>query len=424
MSICVYGEIGFDWFVQSVHSIYCRWGGAALYASLAAAKQGAKVNLLTVLGEEVDPYVLTGWEMLGVSFQLTKREPTYSLPKYIVTGFGKFEHKVSRPLTEVKLQIDYSPNIPDDCSAIIIFPFNHSLPKTLIKTASERRIPVFLDPKPNENSIEDAKKLLNLVDVLLVNEDEIKKLSGKSNIEEAIQDIRGKGLKRIILKCGIRGCIVIDDSYIKTIPSYKSNSICTLGSGDVFAGAFVATFIDTKDLLYSTDLASCVVSHFIEHTTTECVLNKEATQYEMTKRTKIDIPDIREKGVYLAGPFFCIQERMWVEKVCNTLENAGLRVLSPSRENGIIDENWTQQEKQQIFLSDIKLIEQANVVVALLDHDDSGTYFEIGYAYKKGIPIIGLRTSNTQLNNMILFGCHKITKTIEELIEEIYEYFR
>lgn len=423
-AICIYGEIGFDWLVETEKSINYRWGGAGLYAAIAAAKQGVEVDLLTVLGDEVSPYSRAGWEALGISFCCAKYEDAYSLPKYLITGFGQYMHKVSRPMTEVRLNIDYSPDLPRDCNALLIFPLNHSLPENLCHKAIEHRVPIFLDPKPNEASINEARRLLPHVDVLLVNEEEATMLSGFRDGESAAKTLIGQGVKKVVIKRGVRGCLVVEGAILKNVPAFKSEAICTLGSGDVFAGALVASYMQNGNLLESVEIASCVAAHFIERIAPEGALTKLAAEHEMKKRPKIHVPDTDNKYIYLAGPFFCEQERIWVDRVCVALESAGLQIYSPSRENGIITLSSTEAERERTFISDLELIEQSKVVVALLDHEDSGTHFEIGYAHKKGIPVIGLQTSGDQPNNMILFGCQKIVRSLSELIEELYERLR
>lgn len=421
MPICIYGELGFDWLINSDNmSINYRLGGAGLYASLAAAKQGTNVNFMTVYGQELNEYCISGWEALGISFEYAYFNPAYSLPKYIVTGFQRFGHKVSRPLTEVKLSLDYIPSLPEDCEGLLVFPVNHSLPKCLCETAYRNGIPIILDPKPNENSIEDAREVLHFIDILLVNEEEVKKLAQKSNISDAVDWVKAFGVNKIIVKRGIRGCIVYDKENIFKVEAYNSNAVCTLGSGDVFAGALLATYLRTKDLKYSATLASCVAADFIERLQPESVMNRVAAEHEMSLRKKISVPDTSDKSIYLAGPFFSMQEKAWVEKVCLILREAGFRVLSPSEENGIIRDDLSWEQRKIVFDADIRLLEQADFVVALLDHNDAGTYFEIGYAYKKGIPIYGLHTSQSKQNNMILFGCNKICKSTEELLGELY----
>ena len=208
------------------------------------------------------------------------------------------------------------------------------------------------------------------------------------------------------------------------IEAYKSRAVCTLGSGDVFGGALVANYLRTNCLRDSVDIASCIASAFVEQTDTEGILSTEAIKYVMKEKPKWHVPNIRGKSIYLAGPFFSRQELNWVNSVCSALEDAGFQVYSPSRENGIIDSETPLQKREEIFLADLNFLKKADTVVALLDHNDTGTHFEAGFAFESGIPIFGLHTSSEQLNNMLRYGCYSISHSVEKLIEALYDYHR
>lgn len=410
--------------VEDASNIDCRWGGAGLYAALASARQGATTTLLTVYGPELPDYARGYWGDFGVFLDSAQWCSSLSLPKYIVTGFGQYGRKKSRPLNAVRLDTKYDPSLPDECDALLVFPINHSLPPALLNEAKKRHIPIFLDPKPNELSIADTQSLISFATCLLVNEEEAQKLTNKSDIHDAISSLKQLGIQQIIVKQGIRGCLVIDGEQEERVPAFKSKAKCTLGSGDVFGGALVTTYIRTKDLIYSVKFACCTAANFIEQCETEAILGKDAVLLDMKERAQIVVPDVSRQTIYLAGPFFSQQELHWVNSVCIALEDAGFKVHSPSRDNGIITELTTPEERKKIFQQDIRLLEESDIVVSLLDHNDSGTHFEVGYAHKMGIPVFALKTSTDFLNNMLQYGCTKICASLECLIEELYAYFR
>jgi len=98
--------------------------------------------------------------------------------------------------------------------------------------------------------------------------------------------------------------------------------------------------------------------------------------------------DIKDKWIYLAGPLFTAAERQFNEALAQYIEQAGFAVYLPQKEClGITKAN-------DIFHRCIKGLDNAWCVVAVLDGPDadSGTCFEVGYAYAKGIPVIGVRT--------------------------------
>ncbi len=98
--------------------------------------------------------------------------------------------------------------------------------------------------------------------------------------------------------------------------------------------------------------------------------------------------DIKNKWIYFAGPLFTASERQYNEAIASGIEQAGFAVYLPQKVcEGVISPD-------EIFKRCIQGIDNAWCVVAILDgaDADSGTCFEVGYAYAKGIPVIGVRT--------------------------------
>ena len=117
--------------------------------------------------------------------------------------------------------------------------------------------------------------------------------------------------------------------------------------------------------------------------------------------------------VYLAGPIFTIHERRVNRELAAALEARvpGLRVALPQDYKH--DDRFNDQKAfGLIFHACIDAIDASRCVIAWLDGPDadSGTSFEVGYAYAKGIPVIGIRTDfrlnqERGVNIMLSRGC-------------------
>lgn len=99
--------------------------------------------------------------------------------------------------------------------------------------------------------------------------------------------------------------------------------------------------------------------------------------------------------VYLAGPLFTIQERRSNRELARELQRQmpGLSVLLP--QDFKHDDRYNDERAFGIiFKNCVEAIDSCQCVVAWLDgaDADSGTSFEVGYAFAKGIPVIGVRT--------------------------------
>lgn len=96
------------------------------------------------------------------------------------------------------------------------------------------------------------------------------------------------------------------------------------------------------------------------------------------------------KKIYLASPFFTERQRDTVSKIANILRAAGNEVFVPMEHK--IEDAWSYSPREwaeKVFSMDLDAIRSCDVVVALYYglNSDTGTAFEIGYAYASLIPV-------------------------------------
>jgi len=98
------------------------------------------------------------------------------------------------------------------------------------------------------------------------------------------------------------------------------------------------------------------------------------------------------KTVYLAAPLFSEAECDFNRKMREELHSIGFKVFLPQEDSNNVHDRTNRQ--QIIFDKNLKGIEKSDILVAVIDGADvdSGTAWEIGYAFAKGKPVIGLRT--------------------------------
>ena len=126
--------------------------------------------------------------------------------------------------------------------------------------------------------------------------------------------------------------------------------------------------------------------------------------------------------IYIAGPLFCVQDRDFLVELRDMARSAGADTFLPHEDNDDNEKNRTPNTSREtlrsIFEKDIKSIDKADAVIALLDGVtvDTGTSVEIGYAYARSKPILGVKTDFRVLGNfesqvvdlMIENACSKI----------------
>lgn len=112
----------------------------------------------------------------------------------------------------------------------------------------------------------------------------------------------------------------------------------------------------------------------------------------------------RKKRIYLAGPLFSHAELEYNRKLRDLLLNKDFSVFLPQEDAEDTTDEREKQNQECIFKKCVESIDSSDIVIAVLDgvDVDSGTAWEIGYAYAKEKPVIGLRTDFRSLSDGIV----------------------
>ncbi|MGB3906804.1 MAG: nucleoside 2-deoxyribosyltransferase [Methanomethylovorans sp.] len=138
-----------------------------------------------------------------------------------------------------------------------------------------------------------------------------------------------------------------------------------------------------------------------------------------------------KKKIYLAGPLFSKAERDFNVYLRDKLVEKGFSVFLPQEDGNDDAETRLEVKQKNIFRNDVKGIDDCDIVVAVLDGGsdvDSGTAWEIGYAYAKGKDLLGLRTDfrtfgpEGNVNLMIEVSLDALKKDIQELFSSLEGY--
>ncbi|OLP19716.1 hypothetical protein BST81_04035 [Leptolyngbya sp. 'hensonii'] len=117
--------------------------------------------------------------------------------------------------------------------------------------------------------------------------------------------------------------------------------------------------------------------------------------------------------IYLAGPLFTQAEVAFNQQLADRLRQQGYQVYLPQQECVGIT------EPAALFATCIRGLDGAAIVLVILDGPDadSGSCFEMGYAYARGLPIVGLRTDfrgsgeHMGVNLMLTHSCASLILT-------------
>ncbi len=134
--------------------------------------------------------------------------------------------------------------------------------------------------------MDELKKTLSLVDVLIINDEEARQLSGEYSLVKASKVIRGMGPKYLIIKKGEHGALLFHGDKMFFAPALPLEEVFDpTGAGDTFAGGFMGYIASTGDTSFDNMKraiinGSALASFCVEEFGTERLMNIVAKDLE------------------------------------------------------------------------------------------------------------------------------------------------
>ncbi|KGK98133.1 nucleoside 2-deoxyribosyltransferase [Methanococcoides methylutens] len=137
------------------------------------------------------------------------------------------------------------------------------------------------------------------------------------------------------------------------------------------------------------------------------------------------------KKIYLAAPLFSEAEQEFNKKLETALKEIGFTVFVPQEDSNDTEAAREDMDSSNIFQLNVEAIDACDIVVAVLDGGtdvDSGTAWEIGYAYAKNKTVIGIKTDFRTLgpeglvNLMIGESANELETSVKALLKKMEKY--
>jgi sugar/nucleoside kinase (ribokinase family) len=277
MSVLVIGTVAYDG-LETPFGVRERiLGGSATYIGLSASYLTKPVHLVSVVGEDFDQAHI---DMLNRHHISTEGLEVMAGQK---TFFWKGKYHLdmnSRDTLDTQLNVleHFNPKVPDsakNCDVLMLGNLVPAIQMSVVEQLPTRPKLVVMDTMNLwiENTPEDLRKMLTKVDVLTVNDEEARQLSGEHNLVKAARAIRAMGPKILILKKGEHGALLFGENdeifFAPALP--LADVVDPTGAGDTFAGGFVG-YLDSvgdfsfdsmkRGLMYAATMASFCVEAF------------------------------------------------------------------------------------------------------------------------------------------------------------------
>ena len=251
-------------------------GGAATYIGLSATHFNVDSAIVSVVGndfpqEYLDLLTQKNIDISGV--EIVKEGKTFFWS-------GLYHNDLnSRDTLETQLNVlaDFNPVVPQnfkDAEVVMLGNLHPNIQISVLDQMTEKPNLVVLDTMNfwMDCALDELKTVLKRVDVITINDEEARQLSGEYSLVKAAEVIQKMGPKFVVIKKGEHGALLFNEEQVFFAPALPLKEVFDpTGAGDTFAGGFsgylaeqgLFTFNHMKNaIIHGSNLASFCVEKF------------------------------------------------------------------------------------------------------------------------------------------------------------------
>ncbi|MCD6661377.1 MAG: PfkB family carbohydrate kinase, partial [Lentimicrobium sp.] len=276
MSLVVVGTVAFDAIETPFGKTDKILGGAGTFIGLAAGKLGVDARIVSVVGGDFPEEYLKLLNDNGVNTEGIKVIPEGK------TFFwaGRYHNDMNTRdtlATELNVLADFNPVLPQsymDCKFLMLGNLTPQIQKSVIEQLPARPRLIVMDTMNfwMNTAMDDLIEVIGMVDVLTINDEEARQLSGEYSLVRAARKIIAMGPKYLVIKKGEHGAMLFNENSVFFAPALPLEEVFDpTGAGDTFAGGFIGYLAKTGDvsfenmkraIIYGSAMASFTVEKF------------------------------------------------------------------------------------------------------------------------------------------------------------------
>ena len=279
-------------------------GGSGTFVGLAASQFGVEIGVVSVVGGDFSDHYLEMMNTKGINtagIEIIKEGKTFFWS-------GKYHNDMNSRdtlITELNVLENFNPVVPEnfkDASIVMLGNLHPLTQASVLDQMREQPKLVVLDTMNfwMDIALNDLHDVLKRVDVVTINDEEARQLSGEYSLVNAAKKIHSMGPKYVVIKKGEHGALLFNEGRMFFAPALPLAEVFDpTGAGDTFAGGFCGYLAKTEDIsfenmknaiIYGSNLASFCVEKFgterMEQLTKNEVKNrlqafKDLTQFDI-----------------------------------------------------------------------------------------------------------------------------------------------
>ncbi len=264
MSIVNVGTVAFDAIETPFGKTDKIVGGASTYISLASSFFHSPVKLVSVIGDDFDTEMLEKMKKKGIDLeglQIKKGEKSFFWS-------GKYHYDLNTRdtlITELNVLEHFKPVVPDsyqDCTYLMLGNLAPAVQASVLDQLNTRPKLVVLDTMNfwMDIAMEELKRVIKRCDVLSINDEEARQLTGSHSLVSAANKILQMGPRFLIIKKGEHGALLFGDNKMFYAPAMPLEDVVDpTGAGDTFAGGMLG-YIASKDDISFENMKRAVIA--------------------------------------------------------------------------------------------------------------------------------------------------------------------
>jgi sugar/nucleoside kinase (ribokinase family) len=255
MSLLTVGSVAFDAIETPFGKTDKIIGGAGTYIALSAAFYEPNQKIVSVVGDDFPKEMLDKLASVGVDLeglQIKQGEKTFFWS-------GRYHNDMNSRdtlVTELNVLENFDPIIPASYQGVdylILGNLSPQVQRSVIERLTTRPKLIAMDTMNfwMDIALDELKKTIKLVDVLIINDEEARQLSGEYSLMKASKVIRAMGPKYLIIKKGEHGALLFNEDKVFFAPALPLEDVFDpTGAGDTFAGGFMGYIASTDDISF------------------------------------------------------------------------------------------------------------------------------------------------------------------------------
>ncbi len=250
MGIVVVGTVAFDTVETPFGKGENVLGGSATYFSTSASFF-TDVSLVAVVGEDFPDEHVSFLQSRDINTDGLQRIPGKT---FHWTGRYGYDLNEAQTLdTQLNVLMEFKPDLPEsyrDAEYLFLANIDPDLQMEVLQQVRNPKLVAcdtmnfWISSKP-----EALKKVLQKVDIVVINEGEARQFTGEANLVKAARKIIDLGCKRLVVKRGEYGVLMFTADSVFAAPAYPLEEVFDpTGAGDTFAGGFMGYLANSGDL--------------------------------------------------------------------------------------------------------------------------------------------------------------------------------